>query len=100
MLYEFHLHVFKRGRLRPLLLPVPLSPTQVRLQVTYLLQHLHALPHQARCHPPGVGQDAGLSFFSSSFLFGVTVEPGLGSLVLVLQECMYEPGFRPMGLLA
>lgn len=78
MLYEFHLHGFlKRGRLRPLLLPVSRSPTQVLLQVTYLLQHLHALPHQARSHPPGSGTGCWTFLLLLILLFGVTMEPGL-----------------------
>lgn len=99
MLYEFHLHGFlKGGRLGPLLLPVSCSPTQVLLQVTYLVQHLDTLPHQARSHPPGSGAGCWTFILLLILLFGVTL--GLGSLVLVLRECMCEPGFRPLGLLA
>lgn len=83
--------VFLR-RLGPPLLSVSRSPTQVLLQVTYLPPASTSMCSNSpgpQPFPLGVGQDAGLLIF----LFGVTMEPGLGFPSA-------EPGFRPLRLLA
>lgn len=46
--------------------------------MTYLPQHLPALPHQARWHPHGSGTGCWTFFLLLILLFGVTMEPGAG----------------------
>lgn len=78
MLYEFHLHGFlKKARATTtccLSQPHPsTSPGDLFAPSIYMLY----LPRPAAI-PLGVGQDAGLFVLLLIFLFGVTMEPGLG----------------------